>query len=288
VNKLINSVSSHITAVMSIARAMTKRMRRTDSSAGSGRIDIKKISMPVALISTTNMLSYNAPDIATMRHASNGSTSTNLSHASSADDSDHTTRSSSSSNHSRETLTDASSVESSPTSPEPNHLSGYFPSSKAPRRAPSHSDINRKINPVASIPEVPATTSTPAIPGRALSHSKRAHERVANKRSLQNMSPPSLTPKVAVRASREHRTSLDMFSPHTTNDHPFGKELEQLSEVAEEFGGVVRNAEWDEDVAAMAKLGLGRFGVSDYLSEIQPLFSSLLDARRFAAPSAWI
>jgi len=272
---------------MSIARAMTKRMRRTNSSAGSGRIDMKKISMPVALISTTNMLSYNAPDIATLRHASNGSTSTNVSHAS-ADDSDHTTRSSSSSNHSRETLTDASSVGSSPTSPEPNHLSDYFPSSKAPRRAPSHSDINRKIKPVASIPEVPATISTPAIPSRALSHSKRAHERVANKRSLQNMSPPSLTPKDAARASREHRASLDMFSPRTNNDHPFGNELEQLNEVAEEFGGVVRDAEWDDDMAAMAKLGLGRFGVSDYLSEIQPLFSSLLDTRRSTAPSAWI
>jgi len=284
---------------MSLARAMTKRMRRSEapptvptrsaSTRNPGlHIDRKKISSPVALISTTNMLSYNAPDIATMRHGSNGSTSTNLS----GEDSDHTTsttRSRSSSNHSSETLTDASSVGSSPTSPEPNHLSCYFPSAKEPRRSASSSSIARMSESIDSIPEVPATSSSPAIPQRALSHSKRAHERIANKRSLQNMKPPSsIHTRDSTRSSREQRTSLDMFKSTSTDEHPFGKELEQLNEVVEEFGGVVRDAEMEEDLAVMERLGLARFRATDYLSEIQPLFSKLFETRYLAAPSAWI
>ncbi|KAF2806822.1 uncharacterized protein BDZ99DRAFT_86095 [Mytilinidion resinicola] len=283
---------------MSLARAMTKRMRRTDASqaaptrSASARnpgqhIDRKKISMPVALISTTNMLSYNAPDIATMRHASNGSTSTNLS----GDDSDHTTsttRSRSSSNHSRETLTDASSVGSSPTSPEPNHLSCYFPPANATRESISSSKVIRKTESMDSMPAVAATLSSPAIPQRALSHSKRAHERIANKRSLQNMKPPSsIHTRDSTRSSCEQRTSLDMFK-NTPDEHPFGKELEQLNEVAEEFGGVVRDAEMEEDMAVIAKLGLAKFRATDYFSEIQPLFNSLFETRYLAAPTAWI
>jgi len=75
---------------------------------------------------------------------------------------------------------------------------------------------------------------------------------------------------------------------NTVDEHPFGKELEQLNEVVEEFGGVARDAEMEEDVAVMAKLGLGRFRPTDYLSEIQPLFTSLFETRYLAAPTAWI
>jgi len=119
---------------------MTRRIKRTDDPKESpvsptrsqsvkapNNFDRTKISLPIALVSTTNMLSYNAPDISTLR---NVSSSTSLSH-SSADDSDHSvsTRSRASSHGSRDTtLTDASSVESSPSSPAPNHLSGYFSS----------------------------------------------------------------------------------------------------------------------------------------------------------------
>jgi len=75
---------------------------------------------------------------------------------------------------------------------------------------------------------------------------------------------------------------------NTVYEHPFGKELEQLNEVVEEFGGVARDAEMEEDVAVMAKLGLGLFRPTDYLSEIQPLFASFFETRYLAAPTAWI
>ncbi|KAF2270620.1 hypothetical protein CC78DRAFT_539127 [Lojkania enalia] len=273
---------------MSIARGLTKRIKRTDVPNSpptrpqsmknpSLQIDRSKISSPVALISTTNMLSYNAPDIATLRHASSSNASTH-----SADDSDNSTstgRSRSSSHVSSDTLTDASSVESSPTSPAPNHLSGYFASaSKAPRRSVSSGNLQRKSESLEPVP---------AIPERALSHSKRAHERVAQKRSLQNMTSRSSVR--SNRSSREHRSSVDMF--HATikeESHPFGKELEQLNEVAEEFGGVVRDAEMEEDMTTIREKGLAQFCAADYLQEIKPLFSARFDIPYTAAPMAWI
>lgn len=68
--------------------------------------------------------------------------------------------------------------------------------------------------------------------------------------------------------------------------HPFGKELEQLNEVAEEFGGVVRDAEFEADMSVIRARGLATFCAADYLSEIQPLFSSRFGITQ--APMAWI
>lgn len=268
---------------MSLARAMTRRMRRAEIPSSpparassmrdsNQRIDRNRISSPVALLSTTNMLSYNAPDIATMRHASSSSSST-LSH-SSAEESDHTL----SSNRSRETLTDASSVDSSPTSPEPNHLSCYFPATQPPHRSASSGNLFRKSE---------LTEKVPAVPERAVSHSRRAHERVAHKRSLQNMKPPSSL-HMRERSSREHRTSFDMFKGTIEEGHPFGKELEQLNEVVEEFGGVVMDVEMEEDIASMSQKGLAKLRATDYLDEIQPLYSGLFESRYLSMPTAWI
>ncbi|KAF2001176.1 hypothetical protein P154DRAFT_172864 [Amniculicola lignicola CBS 123094] len=274
---------------MSIARALTRRAKKPDAASASSlarsktmknpvpQIDRAKISGPVALVSTTNMLSYNAPDIATLRHASSSTSSTH-----SADDSDHsssTARSRSSSHGSHDTMTDASSVESSPTSPAPNHLSGYFPPpTKIARRSASSNDLQEQ--------KTESIEAIPAIPQRALSHSKRAHERLAHKRSLQTMPRASMHSN---RSSREHRTSLDMFTSTIEEEvHPFGKELEQLNEVAEEFGGVVRDAEIDADMAAIRERGLAMFCAADYLAEIKPLFSATFDHPYQAAPMAWI
>ena len=269
---------------MSLARAMTRRMRRAElqlsppTRASSMRdsnqhIDRNKISSPVALLSTTNMLSYNAPDIATMRHASSSSSST-LSH-SSAEDSDHTL----SSNRSRETLTDASSIDSSPTSPEPNHLSCYFPATQTPHRSASSGNLFRKSE---------LTEKVPGVPERAVSHSKRAHERVVHKRSLQNMKPPSSLHMREQRSSREHRTYFDMFKSTVEEGHPFGKELEQLNEVVEEFGGVVMDVEMEEDLASMSQKGLVKLCATDYLDEIRPLYSGLFESQYLSTPTAWI
>jgi len=281
---------------MSLARAVTKRIKhrpdvppspppaRTQSMKQPGNhIDRAKISSPVALISTTNMLSYNAPDLpAAVLKKHTSTASSNHSHTS-ADDSDNsasTQRSRSSSHGSRETLTDASSVDLSPISPPPNHLSGYFSNAKSPRRSASSGNIKHK-----SIPQ----ENVPAIPERALSHSKRAHERLAQKRSLQNMSPPSaMARRDSSRSSRDHRTSVDIFKGLAEDSHPFGKELEQLNEVAEEFGGAVRDAEMEAELAYMAEKGLVRFCAADYLQVVQPLYTNLFETRRTAAPMAWI
>jgi len=282
---------------MSLARAMTKRMKRTDvpkeptsptrsqSVKNPANIDRAKISLPVALVSTTNMLSYNAPDISSLR---NVSSSTSLSH-SSADDSDHSvsTRSRASSHGSRDTtLTDASSVESSPTSPAPNHLSGYFSSGgKQLKKSASTTSLKQVKEEI--------TEPVPAIPQRALSHSKRAHERLAHKRSLQNVSSRgsmnSRGSMSSLRNSREQRSSMDMFKATIEEEnHPFGRELEQLNEVVEEFGGVLRDAEADADISIMRSKNLATFCVADYLAEIRPLFSSRFGMPHQAPPMAWI
>lgn len=275
---------------MSLARAVTKRMKRSDASSSPPtrsqsmkspglQIDRAKISSPVALLSTTNMLSYNAPDIATMHQASSSTASTH-----SAEDSDHSTatgRSRSSSHGSRDTLTDASSVESSPTSPAPNHLSGYFSgSTKAPRRSASSGNLQQRKS--------EAVEAVPAIPERALSHSKRAHERLAQKRSLQSIPRGSFHSNRSS-SSREHRSSADMFRATITEEsHPFGKELEQLNEVAEEFGGVVRDAEEEADMTVIRERGLAQFCASDYMAEIMPLFNHRFGIPHAPAPMVWI
>ncbi|KAF2830967.1 hypothetical protein CC86DRAFT_133020 [Ophiobolus disseminans] len=272
---------------MSLARAMTRRIKRSDvpSSPPSrsqsvknpiSQIDRTKISLPVALVSTTNMLSYNAPDLPNMRQVSSSTASTH----SSADDSDHsasTTRSRASTVGS--TLTDASSVESSPTSPAPNHLSGYFSSGKQVRKSASTNSLHQVKEEVVEV--------IPAIPQRALSHSKRAHERLAAKRSLQNIS--SRGSISSQRSSREQRSSVDMFSSSIAEEtHPFGRELEQLNEIVEEFGGVVRDAETEADLTAMRSKNLAAFCAAEYLSEIRPLFNSRFGFPQQAPAMAWI
>jgi hypothetical protein len=291
---------------MSLARGLTKRIKRTESdksmSSASplpGRsltvrtpgksIDRAQISGPVALVSTTNMLSYNAPDIATLDVQTIKQSSPSLASTTTADDSDHsiTTRSRASSHASRETLTDASSISSSPTSPAPNHLSGYFAAAnKNVRKSASSGNLQQLKETVEEEEPVPA------IPERALSHSKRAHERVAHKKSLQNMprSQSMRSSQQSARSSREHRTSADIFKAGIIQEesHPFGKELEQLNEVAEEFGGAVRDAEMEADLAVIRERNLATFCAADYLAEIQPLFSIRFGMVHAPAPMAWI
>jgi hypothetical protein len=76
------------------------------------------------------------------------------------------------------------------------------------------------------------------------------------------------------------RNSHDMFSSHAVTavafveapkEGPFGRELAQLDEVAEEFGHVVRDAEAEADMKVINQYGLAQFGASDYLNEIQSL-----------------
>lgn len=77
----------------------------------------------------------------------------------------------------------------------------------------------------------------------------------------------------------------------------------QLDEIAEEFGGAVRDVEREGDVRAMRQKGLQRFCAEDYMREIEillggflsPFSSSAAPQREAAYPShvqqqevAWI
>ncbi|KZM27214.1 uncharacterized protein EKO05_0002258 [Ascochyta rabiei] len=281
---------------MSLARAMTKRMKRTEAPEKTTpshsksvknptlQIDRNQISLPIALLSTTNTLVYDAPDLASMDLTAMRNVSSPTSTHSSADDSDHSIsgRSRASSQGSRSTLTDASSVGSSPTSPTPNHLSGYFP-------APNGKQLRKSAstNSLSKVREEP-TEPVPALPQRAVSHSKRAHVQLAQKRSMQNLSMrgASMSSLGSLGSVREQRSSLDIFAAATISEeaeaHPFGAELEQLNEAVEEFSGVARSAEEQADVELMQRRGLAAFCAAEYMAEIQPLFSALIAPPRMA------
>lgn len=79
-----------------------------------------------------------------------------------------------------------------------------------------------------------------------------------------------------------------MFKGLSDESHPFGKELEQLNEVAEEFGGAVRDAEMEADLNTMAEKGLARFCATDYLQAIKPLYINRFANTHVQAPMAWI
>lgn len=251
---------------MTIARAFTKRLGRSDSNATLSRADSirKEISSPITLLSTTNMISYEAPDVAVARMA--------MRHAASAMSPDFSRKSSESDQNlpgtpmTEPSLTDGSSIESSPTL-EYNHLSDYFP---GPTKG-------------ATSARTIAAANAPAVPRRAISHSKREHVRLARQRSVsrgsRDTSPAPRSPA---------RTSFDIMglgnvsateAAPTSQTSPFSHELEQLSEVAEEFQGVARDIEAEEDAKHMKRMGLCFFSVDDYTTEIGSLWpSSLFEA----------
>jgi len=247
---------------MSLARALTRRVRNTDGPTSPNRTmshKVKsqpsvrhKISAPVELLSTTNMLSFNAPDIRSVSSSSRISGS----------DSD---VSAVSSVPTPDTSTDASSIESPPTSPETNHLSCYFPTPKSPSRS---SSVRQSTS---------STEDAPAIPQRALSHTAATHKALARKRS-QRMSPPT--------SIHTLRTSTEMFSSKVDASHPFGKELEQVNELAEEFG--VKDRVLDEEEQYILSRGLRKFAAEDYAMEIGELYGGVFEDRLFSTSSRWI
>jgi len=222
-----------------------------------GTIRQQKISAPLELISTTNMLSYNAPDIYPRGRSS--TTSSAASSVGSATSSSSNSDGSPSSVHTAFTTPDTSSIESSPTStsPSPNHLSCYFGS-----------------------PALASDDEAPKIPTRALSHTKKSAEYLARKRSISRMSSPKnsisrmTSPKSSISLSR---SSMQMFGPNpqTSEIHPFGNELAQVSELVEDYSlSKVNLTVVDEEEQELVSRGLFKFGADDYMSELQGLFIS--------------
>lgn len=213
-----------------------------------------KISAPIELISTTNMLSYNAPDIYP------SSSSSVSSH--SADDSERSPTSVSS----PATSPDNSSIESSPTSPEPNHLSCYF--GTPVRQSASESEA-------------------PIIPRRAPSHNKSSSlARSASRISSRTKS--TSTARSSINMFNANPTLIDPLPPPPVQ-HPFGNELAQVSELAEEYGISKETlAIVDEEEQELISKGLFKFRAEDYMSEIQGLFMSAFGDTRPAMSSMWI
>lgn len=305
------------TAGVHLKRAFTKRTKspeilmpttsplRTMSLRKPGEPSIRnKISSPVALVSTTNMLSYSAPNVDTLNKSSSSvnvdafpkpsnrsvssassASSARSFHTSSGEDSDGTVATSIHSS-------DRESVPSSPVecSPEPNHLTEYFRP-----QSPKQNGLKRASSAASTYHRRTESQTTnglldaPVIPKRALSHSKRAHERLARKRSLQLVSTPtSLHSRVRSHGSLEtFSTSISYLGSSAPNnsltslggsvmaEHPFGKELEQLNEVAEELHGVVKDITAEEDNLVIKQFGLGTFDVSEYMMDVEACYEEV-------------
>ena len=246
---------------MSIVRAFTTRRSKPEhlenvhigraASQRQGRpVHRTLISSPVVLLSSTNALSYDAPDIAGTAPIGGSRDFSTSSSRSSQEGSDASTFDISSN-------TVASSIENSPISPEPepNHLSCYFKSAQERSQTrQSHSSFD-----------------APVIPQRVPSHSKKAHERIHRKRSVQRMMSPVGTSRDLSRSSVEIFGAQSPPIAEEPKESPFGQELAQLDEVAEEFGHAVRDAEATEDATIMRDLNLAQFCASDYMNEIRSL-----------------
>jgi len=257
---------------MALARAFTKRNKRSvDQSAiqrgtsvkyPPGTINRSLISLPTELISTTNVQALTAPDI---RSASGGSSTGSLS---SVNESDFSTIDRSFLNS---TGSDTSSVDSSgpatPVTPANDEIKSFFDSKQPPSVVPA----------IAS----PPALDTPTVPQRSPSHSKKAHVELSRKRSIQRMSPPPTTiSKPTV------RNSTDFFSKTADPNHPFGRELAQVNEIAEEFGATARLL--DEEEQDIMSKGLCKFGVEDYLDEIAGLYGGIFEDQLTSLAKPWI
>ncbi|KAJ5143746.1 uncharacterized protein N7515_002533 [Penicillium bovifimosum] len=247
-----------------ITRAFTRRNKRPEVSApmpyrGDGHIRLNSasvkrgnISGPVQLLSTTNMIAYNAPDI-------NSANSSSASSLGSRDDSD--SAMSPQSYASSMTSPDVSPHESCPVDANPM---SYFPKRSATVTSQPRSSTSSS-----------STTDTPLLPKRALSHTKRSHQELAHKRSVSRMSPPPLNARAPT-----IRASQDFFQ----SEHPFSKELEKVNEVAEEFGGLNL---LDEEERILYDKGLKKFSAEDYLAEVEELYGSIFEDTRGNMYTSW-
>ncbi|KAL8734146.1 MAG: hypothetical protein Q9166_001631 [cf. Caloplaca sp. 2 TL-2023] len=238
---------------MDLARNFTRRHKRPEVTHLSpnratsirkldGCIDHSVISPPIELLSTTNVLALNAPDL----HTSLANTSFS-STSSSADESDVSLTFSTSS---RSTSPETESVGSSLSPIEPNHLTSYFES------------------PGRHISGASSEVSIPAVPSRAKSHTKQTHQAAARERSSSRTTLPPVTIHSPITPVMPARSSIDMFSGNPEADHPFGAELAQVHEFAEEISANEVTV-LDEEEQYLIDNGLCKYGVNDYLDEIQ-------------------
>ncbi|KFZ13131.1 hypothetical protein V502_06754 [Pseudogymnoascus sp. VKM F-4520 (FW-2644)] len=251
------------------------RSLTTKHSFSAGTIR-NKISGPMELLSTTNMLSYNAPDLHPI----------STSPISSGDESDIPSMSHSTSTTPDSSVRGSGSSNTTPISPSPNHLSSYF--ANADNKQPTSTTT--------------ATDAAPSIPQRAMSHTKKSHEILSRQRSTRQSSHTSshTSSHSSTSASRKPsishpRTSIDFFSAAPAFDstaNPFTNELAQVRELAEEYsGGATRRALSEEEEDLYAR-GLCKFSAEDYMAEIEGLYCEMvgkpMKVQQPSSSSMWI
>ncbi|KAI1190693.1 hypothetical protein F5B17DRAFT_51498 [Nemania serpens] len=283
---------------MSLARAFTTRRGKqsltdksilpqrsntiTRSHLQSGSIR-NKISSPMELTHTTNMLAYNAPDLYPQATSSPS--------RSSGSDDESSLGSPSTAVSSPPTSPEIPPGEHMSESPEPNHLSCYFtaPTQKSP----------------------PSIREAPIIPKRSPSHTKKASiDNLANKHArFSNQSSSTVSTNAGSTMSRSSSTSTTATSVSSTSysqkwpmpissptsaitstpgprfrrgtdanesQHPFGQELAKVSELAEELGVKDKLQDFDDEEGQLIAKGLRKFRAEDYLAEIHELVSSFM------------
>ncbi|KAI1018855.1 hypothetical protein LB505_002841 [Fusarium chuoi] len=300
---------------MSLSRAFTTRKAKMAGQTEMGEQQVQvphrsnsardrqhpilrhQISAPLQLVHTTNMLSYNAPDIP---HAALRSKSS-LRSVGEESEAPSTTEST------PPTSPDVSPVDECP-GPKPNHLSTYFSVSGKP----------------AVLPKI---SEAPAIPKRSPSHTKQnSYEALARQRSTSQMSRDSehsVSTKASFTFSRSSSTSTrassasyvsasqaqkappmpvpaipavapvppPSFQQRALKDsHPFGHELAQVTELAEEYSTRPTTKEDEEDHRFMKSRGLNKFSPEEYLSDVQSLILSFFPEVSHAKPTTpqWI
>lgn len=267
-----------------------------------------KISAPVKLVHTTNVLAYNAPDL----HPQSA-TSTKSSFLKSDDDlsdSAHTRTSS------PPTSPDIDEAPDRGLSLEPNHLSCYFTADKLTTSPVT----THQPSPLAEAPLVPSRAPSntkksydsrvreQSVAGRSSAQSQRTISTKASfnfsqprsrSTSVSSVSTPSSPssyqkkrPQVSVPPSVSHSIPSATASPaspprqrHETESparshrtefshshHPFGQELAQVTEIAEEYGVKEKLNEFAAEEQEMAATGLCKFIAEDYLKEIREFF----------------
>ncbi|KAL2134337.1 hypothetical protein VTI74DRAFT_466 [Chaetomium olivicolor] len=341
---------------MSIARAFTTRRvkqslhaaerqehgpHRSNSTSLKGSVGSirHKISSPVELIHTTNMLSYNAPDIQPL-----SASSTNSSPRSDDDmsDSAHTTATT------PPTSPDVESPKRS-RSPEPNHLSCFFTApANQQTPAPTTQQSQAPTIPQRTLPQ-PKKTHNVLIRQRSASGlSDHSHRTISSKASFSFSRSSSTSTSTSVSSTPLHRSKLSSTTstpvsapyppaspprpapPHQHRHqlshhqhqhqhslqhkpsrsfqqaqhphrkeypeslHPFGPELAQVSELAEEYGVreqlvqvAAPSTADDAEEQLMAARGLVKISADEYVSEIRGLFALFMGPPRPVA-AEWI
>ncbi|KAL7901125.1 hypothetical protein HDV63DRAFT_187995 [Trichoderma sp. SZMC 28014] len=320
---------------MSLSRAFTTRKLKMGSDAdgkGPQRSHTlrHKISAPVQLVHTTNMLSYNAPDLPRVPGRNNSSdiprVPTRINSSKSLTDSDSVETNEST----PPTSPDVAQGERSP-SPKPNHLSGYFkpatakpaepeptPAPMIPQRSPTHTKKNsvdavarsRSITRISRDSELsaasrslqslssrsPSMSTNSSAPSSAHSsmHSSAHNSSISSRLAKQPLAPAfPLAPAATAVSAAPTAPAASFVQPsnatrrHAAKDsNPFGAELAQVTELAEEFSSRSQREQMEEDVEYMRSNNLVRLRTDDYLSMVQNLSSIFFSEPNHAAPKA--